>query len=52
MKRLTLAISAIAPSATDLLYADSDMGPDESAGLAGDSDYCDSTFGLSVSKSL
>jgi hypothetical protein len=52
MKRLTLAISAIAPSATDLLYADSDMEPDENAGLAGDSDYCDSTFGLSVSKSL
>jgi|TARA_R110000764_G_scaffold57300_1_gene124777 hypothetical protein len=52
MKRLTLAISAIAPSATDLLYADSDMGTDECTGHAGDSDYCDSTFGLSVSKSL
>jgi len=52
MKRLTLAISAIAPSATDLFYADSDMGLGECAGHAGDSDYCDSTFGLSVSKSL
>ncbi|MEH6563704.1 MAG: hypothetical protein V7756_00040 [Halopseudomonas sp.] len=52
MKRLTLANSAIALSATDLPYADTDMSSDECTGFAGDSDHCDSAFVLSVSKSL
>ena len=52
MKRLTLAKSAIALSATDLPYAETYMSSDECAGFAGDSDYCDSAFVLSVSKSL
>lgn len=52
MKRLTLAKSAIALSATDLPYAETYMSSDECAGSAGDSDYCGSTFVLSVSKSL
>lgn len=35
-----------------LTYTDTDMSSDECTGFSGDSDYCDSTFVLSVSKSL
>jgi uncharacterized protein (TIGR02001 family) len=35
-----------------LAYTDTDMSSAECSGFAGDSDYCDSTFVLSVSKSL